>query len=281
MDRPRERSTDRRMLGRLAAALAALAAMSLATAALADGGPRFIHEPYAPAPAAVGGLVGSGAELLPAGGSAVQDDVDWSRRQREIALQEMWLYYRIGVGGYERGGARFESFDAMDFDADFETGLLVNFAVGGRYRIWDEGPWSRVGMRVELEGLFGYTQYDRNVRGGGPRVGEGDLFEYGFMVNVMPDVKLGRVSLFAGGGIGASLFTISDSSPTDYEDSRGALALQLMAGASFQLAEPVSLYTMLRYRTFSNIHFYDEFDQRMRLLDLDGAALEIGLEFRF
>jgi len=169
----------------------------------------------------------------------------------------------------------------MDFDADFDTGLLVSFAVGGRYRIWDTGPWSRVGIRVELEGLFGYTQYDRSVRGAGPTAGDGDLFEYGLMFNIMPDVKLGRLSLFAGGGIGASLYTLSDSSPTDYEDSRGALALQVMAGASFELAEPVSLYAMLRYRTFSNIHFYDEFDQRMRLLDLDGAALEVGLEFRF
>jgi len=57
--------------------------------------------------------------------------------------------------------------------------------------------------------------------------------------------------------------------------------LQLMAGASFELAEPVSLYTMFRYRTYSNVHFYDEFDQRMRVLGLDGAAIEVGLEFRF
>mgnify|MGYP001795412570 CR=1 FL=1 len=54
-----------------------------------------------------------------------------------------------------------------------------------------------------------------------------------------------------------------------------------MAGASFELTEAVSLFTMFRYRTYSNIHFYDEFDERMRLLGLDGAAIEVGLEFRF
>lgn len=275
------------MLGRKAAvALAAAGMMAAGATARADGGPRFIHEPYAPAPAVVGGLVGSGVGLASSSGNALagaaaQDDVEWSRRQREIALQEMWLYYRIGVGGYERGGARFEAFDGMDFDADFDTGLFVNFAVGGRYRIWDVGPWSRVGIRVELEGVFGYTSYDRNGQGGGPTAGDGDLFEYSFMFNVMPDIRLGRVSLFAGGGIGAALFSISDSSPSGYDDSRGALALQVMAGASFELAEPVSLYTMIRYRAFSNVHFYDEADQRARLLDLDGAALEVGLEFRF
>ena len=273
------------MLGMKAKTTLAAAGLMMASAGAlaegAEGGPRFIHEPYTAAPAVMGGVTTGSASAALAGSAAVQDDVDWSRRQREIALQEMWLYYRIGVGGYERGGARFESFDGMDFDADFDTGLFVDFAVGGRYRIWDVGPWSRVGIRVELEGLFGYTSYDRNVRGGGPSAGDGDLFEYGFMVNVMPDIKLGRVSLFAGGGIGASLFSLSDSSQTDYDDSRGALALQVMAGASFELAEPVSLYTMIRYRAFSNIHWYDEFDQRMRLLDLDGAALEVGLEFRF
>jgi opacity protein-like surface antigen len=267
--------------------MAALVSLLVASAStLASNGLRFIHEPYVPAPAVVGGVPGGGVNLPSAtgralAGAAIQDDVDWSRRQREIAQQEMWLYYRIGVGGYQRASARFEAFESTDFDADFDTGLIASFAIGGRYRIWDVGPWSRVGIRLELEGLFGYTPYDRLVRGGGSMAGDGDMFEYGFSVNVMPDVKLGRVSFFAGGGIGASLFTLSDSSPRDYEDSRGALALQLMAGASFELAEPVSLYTMFRYRAYSNVHFYDEFDQRMRLLGLDGAAVEVGLEFRF
>ncbi|GIW74675.1 MAG: hypothetical protein KatS3mg103_1197 [Phycisphaerales bacterium] len=284
---------------RLAGTLAAWAGVALGlvlggASAWAGEGPRFVHEPYVPAPAVAGSAMGAAsgavpvaslggglAERIGSGGSAVQDDVEWSRRQREIALQEMWLYYRLGAGGYQRGSATFDSFDAMDFDADFDAGLLVAFAVGGRYRVYDAGPWSRVGIRVELEGLFGYTPYDRSARGGGPMAGDGDLFEYGLMVNVMPEVKLGRVSLFAGGGIGASLFSLSDSSPTDYDDSRGALALQLLAGLSVELAEPVSLYGLVRYRAFSNVHWYDDLDQRMRLLDLDGTALEVGLEFRF
>lgn len=261
------------------AAMAGLLAM--AGGVLAEGRPTFVHEPYV-VPASVGAVASSAGATSAAASGMVQDDVDWSRRQREIAQQEMWFYYRIGVGAYDRGSARFEDFDGADFDADFGSpGLLVSFAIGGRYRIWAEGPLSPVGIRVEVEGLFGYTQYDREVRGGGPLVGDGDLFEYGFSVNVMPDVKLGRVSLFAGGGIGASLFTISDTSTTEYEDSRGALALQAMAGVSFELTEPVSLYAMVRYRTYSNVHFYDENDNRMRLLDLDAASLELGLEFRF
>ena len=254
-----------------------------AASALANGGPRFVHEPYVPAPAIVGATAAPAAAMPKASiaAAAFQDDVEWSRRQREIARQETWLYYRIGVGGYQRPSARFENFESTEFDADFDTGLIASFAVGGRYRIWDAGPWSRVGIRVELEGLFGYTPYDRLRRGGGSLAGDGDMFEYGFSVNIMPDIKLGRLSFFAGGGIGASLLTLSDSSPRDYDDSRGALALQLMAGASFELAEPVSLYTMFRYRTYSNVHFYDEFDERMRVLGLDGVAVEVGLEFRF
>jgi hypothetical protein len=54
-----------------------------------------------------------------------------------------------------------------------------------------------------------------------------------------------------------------------------------MAGVSVELAEPVALYAMVRYRTYSNIHFYDDSDVRMRLLSLDTASLEVGLEFRF
>jgi len=264
-------------------AACALGFFSVAAGASAEGRARFVHEPYVPAPASAVMAPAALPNASVAAGSTVafQDDVERSRRRREISQQEMWLYYRIGVGGYQRASARFEDFAASDFDIDFDTGLIASFAIGGRYRIWDVGPWSRVGMRVELEGIFGYTPYDRLARGGGPVAGDGDMFEYGFSVNVMPDIKLGRVSLFAGGGIGASLFTLSDSSPRDYEDSRGALALQLMAGASFELAEPVSLYTMFRYRTYSNVHFYDEFDQRMRVLGLDGAAIEVGLEFRF
>ncbi len=253
--------------------MAMAAVLACGSGALAEGGRlTFVHEPYvASASAGAGGAAG-----------AAQDDVDWSRRQREIAQQEMWLYYRLGVGAQDRGSARFENFDGLDFDADFESpGLLLSFAIGGRYRLWTDGPLSRVGMRVEVEGLFGYSQYDRDGRGGGPRVGDGDLFEYGFLVNVMPDITLGRVSLFAGGGIGASVFTLSDSSTSDYDTSRGALALQAMAGASFELAEPVSLYAMLRYRTYSNIHFYDDSDERARLLSMDSASLEVGLEFRF
>lgn len=261
------------------AAMAGLLVM--ASGALAEGRPSFVHEPYV-VPASLGAVASSAGATSAAAGGMVQDDVDWSRRQREIAQEEMWFYYRIGVGAYDRSSARFEDFDAMDFDADFgDPGLLVSFAIGGRYRIWADGPMSPVGIRVEVEGLFGYTQYDREIRGGGLRVGDGDLFEYGFSVNVMPDIKLGRVSLFAGGGIGASLFTLSDTSMTQYEDSRGALALQAMAGISFELTEPVSLYGMVRYRTYSNVHFYDENDDRMRLLGLDAASLELGLEFRF
>ncbi|NRA58857.1 MAG: porin family protein [Phycisphaerales bacterium] len=263
------------------AAMAGL--LAAAASAVADSGLRFVHEPYVPAPAVAGATAAPVAALPTASlaATAFQDDVEWSRRQREIARQEMWLYYRIGVGGYQRPSARFENFESTEFDADFDAGLIASFAVGGRYRIWDVGPWSRVGIRVELEGIFGYTPYDRLTRGSGPIAGDGDMFEYGFSVNVMPDIKLGRVSFFAGGGIGASLFTLSDSSSRDYEDSRGALALQLMAGASFELAEPVSLYTMFRYRTYSNVHFYDEFDERMRVIGLDGVAVEVGLEFRF
>lgn len=235
-----------------------------------DGGPvRFEFNPPAPASGASFGGVGS------------QSDVDWSRRQREIAQQEMWIYYRLGVGATDRGSANFDLLDGVASELDFdEPGLLVSFAIGGRYRIWHDGPLSRVGFRVEIEGLFGFDSYDRFLRGGGAQVGDGDLFEYGFSVNFMPDVYLGPVSLFAGGGIGASVFTISDSSPTDLDSSRGALSLQAMAGASVRLTEPVSLYAMVRYRTFSNIHWRDD-GQRIRLLDLDAATLEVGLEFRF
>lgn len=261
-------------------------------AAVAEGGRLgFVHEPYAPAAEAgglggFGGFGGAGTSeafgVAVASSAAMQEDVDRSRRQREIALQEMWLYYRIGVGATDRGSARFENFTGANFDADFESpGLLVAFAIGGRYRLWAQGPWSRVGLRFEVEGLFGYSQYDRNGLGAGPRAADGDLLEYGFSVNIMPDLKLGRFNLFAGGGIGGSVFTISDSSPSDYDRSRGALSLQAMAGASFELTEPVSIYTMVRYRTYSNIHFYDDGDTRMRLLDLDSASLEVGLEFRF
>ncbi|MEQ9096227.1 MAG: outer membrane beta-barrel protein [Phycisphaerales bacterium] len=264
------------------------AALACSAGVLAEGGRLgFVHEPYVPAAAPSAGAEGAFGGTSEAFGvavarSAAQDDVDWTRRQREIALQEMWLYYRIGVGATDRGSARFENFNGSDFDADFDSpGLLVSFAIGGRYRLWADGPWSRVGMRFEVEGLFGYSEYDRNGLGAGPRAGDGDLFEYGLSANIMPDIKLGRFNLFAGGGIGGSLFTISDSSPSDYDDSRGALSLQAMAGASFELTEPVSLYAMVRYRTYSNIHFYDDTDIRMRLLDLDSASLEVGLEFRF
>ena len=84
-----------------------------------------------------------------------------------------------------------------------------------------------------------------------------------------------------GGGGGLEWPDSPPASPSDYDDSRGALSLQAMAGASFELAEPVALYAMVRYRTYSNIHFYDDTDVRMRLLDLDSASLEFGLEFRF
>lgn len=269
--------------------LMAMAAVLACSAGVLAGGGRlgFVHEPYVPAAGAPSGAplasVGtSGAFGVAVAGGAAQDDVDWGRRRREIAQQEMWLYYRIGVGATDRGSARFENFTSTDFDADFDSpGLLASFAIGGRYRLWAEGPWSRVGLRFEVEGLFGYSEYDRNGLGAGPRAGDGDLFEYGLSMNLMPDVKLGRFNLFAGGGIGGSIFTISDSSPSDYDDSRGALSLQAMAGASFELTEPVSLYAMVRYRTYSNIHFYDDTDVRMRLLDLDSASLEVGLEFRF
>ncbi|MCW5756354.1 MAG: hypothetical protein KIT54_03870 [Phycisphaeraceae bacterium] len=43
---------------------------------------------------------------------------------------------------------------------------------------------------------------------------------------------------------------------------------------------PMSLDAMVRYRTFSNIHWRDD-GQRIRLLDLDAATLEVGLESRF
>ncbi len=178
--------------------MAAIAGLLVAAAnVVAEGRLRFLYEPALPAPAATTASVATpGLLARPAlAAASFQDDVEWSRRQREIARQEMWLYYRIGVGAYQRPSARFENFEAMEFDADFDAGLLTSFAVGGRYRIWDVGPLSRVGMRVELEGLFGYTPYDRLVRGGGPLAGDGDMFEYGFSVNVMPDVKLGRVSL--------------------------------------------------------------------------------------
>lgn len=271
--------------------VAALALAACTTASLGEGGRlSFVHEPYAPAASSAAGYAGgslgstgtSSALGVAVAGSAAQDDVEWSRRQREIALQEMWLYYRVGVGATDRGSARFENFNGLDFDADFDSpGLIASFAIGGRYRVWADGPWSRVGIRFEVEGIFGYDEYDRNGIGAGPRAGDGDLFEYGLSANIMPDVKLGRFNLFAGGGIGGSLFTISDSSPSDYDDSRGALSLQAMAGASFELTEPVSIYAMFRYRTYSNIHFYDDSDVRMRLLDLDSASLEVGLEFRF
>ena len=233
-----------------------------------DGEPvRFV---YAPPPSEAS-----------AGGGAAQSDVDWSQRQREIAQQEMWLYYRLGVGATDRGSANFDRFDGTASELEFDDpGLLLSFAIGGRYRIWDDGPLSRVGFRVEVEGLFAFDSYDRFLRGGGPLAGDGDLFEYGFSANFMPDLRLGPVSLFAGGGIGASVFTLSDSSPTDLDSSRGALSLQVMAGASVKLAEPVSVYAMVRYRTFSNIHWRDD-GERIRLLDLDSASLEVGLEFRF
>jgi opacity protein-like surface antigen len=226
-------------------------------------------------PASIGAAGGSAGSS----GGMMQDDVDWSRRQREIAMEEMWLYYRIGVGATDRGNAQFENFTGSDFDAEFDSpGLLVSFAIGGRYRLGDQGPW---GIRFEVEGLFGYDQYDRDGRGGGATVADGDLFEYGLSANIMPDLKFGRFSVFAGGGIGGSIFTLSDASPSDYDDSRGALSLQAMAGVSVELAEPVALYAMVRYRTYSNIHFYDDSDVRMRLLSLDTASLEVGLEFRF
>ncbi|MCW5755986.1 MAG: porin family protein [Phycisphaeraceae bacterium] len=237
--------------------------------ALGDEPVRFEYAPPAPLAASA---AGSGQAL---------SDSDWNRRQREIAQQEMWMYYRVGVGATDRGSANFDLLDGVASELDFdEPGFLLSFAIGGRYRIWDDGPFSRVGFRVEIEGLFSYDSYDRSLRGGGAQVGDGDLFEYGFSLNFLPDVHLGPVSLFAGGGIGASVFRLSDSSPTDLDSSRGALALQAMAGASVRLAEPVSLYAMVRYRTFSNIHYRDN-GQRIRLLDLDAATLEVGLEFRF
>jgi opacity protein-like surface antigen len=239
-------------------AMMATTAALLATAggALASGRPSFVHEPYV-MPASIGAAGGS------AGSSGGM----------------MWLYYRIGVGATDRGNAQFENFTGSDFDAEFDSpGLLVSFAIGGRYRLGDQGPW---GIRFEVEGLFGYDQYDRDGRGGGATVADGDLFEYGLSANIMPDLKFGRFSVFAGGGIGGSIFTLSDASPSDYDDSRGALSLQAMAGVSVELAEPVALYAMVRYRTYSNIHFYDDSDVRMRLLSLDTASLEVGLEFRF
>ena len=141
-----------RSRAKAACLMAGLVGLFLMTAdALAEGRPRFVHEPYVPAPSVAGGVagasaVGSGGALADAslsGGlaaSAFQDDVDWSRRQRQIALQEMWFYYRLGVGGYQRASAQFESFDSSDFDADFDLGLIASFAIGGRYRVWDVGP---------------------------------------------------------------------------------------------------------------------------------------------
>lgn len=266
---------------RTATTAAMAGVLAMASGVLAEGRLSFIHEPYVPAASVGGGASVSGVSVAAAGGM-IQDDVDWSRRQREIAQQEMWFYYRIGAGATDRGSARFENFIGTDFDADFDSpGLLVSFAIGGRYRLWADGPMSRLGMRFEVEGLFGYDQYDRDGRGGGPTAADGDLFEYGFSVNLIPDIKFGRVSLFAGAGLGASIFSLSDASPSDYDNSRGALSLQAMAGVSVQLADPVALYGMVRYRTYSNVHFYDDTDVRMRLLSLDSASLEVGLEFRF
>lgn len=43
---------------------------------------------------------------------------------------------------------------------------------------------------------------------------------------------------------------------------------------------PMSLDAMVRYRTFSNIHWRDD-GQRILLLGMDATTLEVGLVSRF
>lgn len=193
------------------------------------------------------------------------------------------FYYRFGVGAMDRRGATFEGLPGPDpTRADFDDPhLLVSLAFGDRVGLARIGrDPAGVGLRVEVEGVFAFGDYDRaDPRTGVPR-GDGQLFEYGFTVNVLPDVRLGRVSIFGGGGIGASLFSFNDSEENDFGTSRGALVLQALGGASVDVSYAATLYGLIRYRTYSDA-IWREGGDRLELDDLRATAFEFGVMYRF
>ncbi|MEO1008284.1 MAG: hypothetical protein AAFX79_06935 [Planctomycetota bacterium] len=198
-------------------------------------------------------------------------------------LPESFFYYRLGAGVLDWGDAQFDGLPgSVETDAEFEgVGLFSTFVIGQRWASWaTEGPASRLGIRWEVEGVFAFQDYERFSTTSGGSVGDGELFEYGVAYNIMPDVKLGPVSVFAGGGIGASIFTFSDSTSNPFDESRGALMLQVLGGVSVDVTPLTSIYGTVRYRTYSDVIFRDE-GSRLEIEDLDGVAFEAGLLFRF
>ena len=162
-----------------------------------------------------------------------------------------------------------------DIDVAFDESLGFSLAFGSRFE--------PMPISVEIEWTWSDTDVD-NVRANGVRIpARGDLTTsfVGFNVLYEETDLWGPVGFYAGGGVGFSFSEFSlrtedgDTDVTARANGEDGLALRLMAGLSFELAEDIDLITGIRFTKIDDIEAFG-FD-----IDTESFDIEVGLRFWF
>jgi len=159
-------------------------------------------------------------------------------------------------------------------DASYDVGYLSGFALGWRF---DE-RWS-----AELELNYRTNDIDEVDQGGGSTIEEGDYASLAITANGYYTFRPGeRLRPYIGAGLGLMQEIDADFGPDEIEAEQGNLfVFQLMAGASYQISDPLSVSLEARYLGTAGPELELSGSSDTLEADYDNVALIAGLTYSF
>jgi len=194
-----------------------------------------------------------------------------------LAEENPW-YARLNTGFSTLSDARLTLTDATVASAEFDSGLLWGGAVGrqsGAFRL--EAEIAYRSNEISRQDLPGYRQDSE----------AGDFASLGLGLNLLYEFNLfENVVTYVGGGI--TYLEEIDIDLTDRQTneeisfSDNDFALQLMAGARYEMSDNWDIFTELRYFDGGTITLESESDSSLSIeTDYKTTAVVFGVGYRF
>lgn len=185
-----------------------------------------------------------------------------------------------GGGPYLRlsgGLVTTKSSDGPDESIDFNEGYLLAVGFGQRMSSGDQA----LNFDLELEAVW-----DKQEAGDqGPIEAVSDLAVLGGFLNGMLDFRLAdRLSIYAGGGIGAAWVDVETNSNSinDFNSDNGPnFAWQAKAGLEWRTSQSVALFVGYRFLNIDDTQIEDGIGSSSFDLQTEQHTLEVGLRFGF
>ncbi len=239
-----------------------LAAAVLAASAQGRDTPAPFLDPVGTTPGKAGGSSGSAPGPLFA-----PDEAD-----NRNSLGENGLYLQFNGGLTTTTDS-----DGPGEEINFDEGFALSGAIGSRFGANDGNATA-----FDLEFEVIYTDQDADDEGVLESVT--DVTVFGGLVNGVFDFALGQsASLYAGGGIGASMLEIGTESDAlnDFEEEDGAfLTWQLKGGVRYWASQHVALNLGYRFLNVDDAEIDDDLGSAEFDLQTEQHIVELGVRFQ-